>query len=108
MYWPWSFRLARRAGESLSLRPRRAPAPGSRFPVSTERIRLTSDRAIDFSDRRIAWTSLSSDRARGLLKCASKDSCGLGRRVIVHRVTETPLSGVNLPPQCPPGETQFS
>ena len=71
MYCPWSFRLARRAGDSRSLRPFRSGAAEVRPAESSIRIKLARDRAIDASDRRIAWTFLPTDLCRGLDKRAS-------------------------------------
>ena len=71
MYWPWSRRLARRADDSLSLRPRRSEGAGSRAAASSAGTSRASARPIDPSDRRIAWTSLPTAGRLGLGKCAS-------------------------------------
>src|SRR5262247_3883769 len=71
MYCPCSFKPARRAGESLSLRPRRAGLVRFCAAASSAGTRSVRDRAIDSSDRRMAWTLLPIDFARGLGKLAS-------------------------------------
>jgi len=68
MYWPWRLRLARRAGDSFSLRPRRPgwALAGGRVAASSAGAKRASARAIAPSDLRIAWTSVPIDLARAL------------------------------------------
>jgi len=68
MYWPCSFRLARRAGDSLSFRPRRPGLPGPRVVASSADAKRASARTIAPSDLRMAWTSLPTDPVRPLCK----------------------------------------
>jgi hypothetical protein len=53
MYWPWSLRLARRAGESLSFRPRRPGEAVARDAPSSAGARRPNERTIDPSALRI-------------------------------------------------------
>src|SRR5262245_33548809 len=78
MYWPWSFKLARRAGDSRSLRPRRVGADEARPGESRSRIKLAKDRAIAASERRMAWTFLATDFCWGMGKRASSLAVGVG------------------------------
>ncbi len=71
MYWPWSFRLARRAGESLSLRSRRPGLAGPRVAASSAGAKRANARMIAASDLRIASTSLPTELARAFGKRAS-------------------------------------
>jgi hypothetical protein len=71
MYWPWSFRLARRAADSLSLRPRRPGFAGPRVAAASAGAKRASARTIAPSDLRMAWTSLPTDLARAFGKRAS-------------------------------------
>jgi hypothetical protein len=67
MYWPWSRRLAWRAGESFSfLRPEPREGTGSRPMPPSVGARRASARTIDASDLRIDWRSLPIDARRGL------------------------------------------
>jgi len=82
MYCPCSLRLARRAGDSRSLRARRPGAFETRPGESSSRIKLAKDRAIDTRDRRMAWTFLATDFCRGLGKRASSLAVGVAEMVL--------------------------
>jgi hypothetical protein len=68
MYWPCSFRLARRVGDSRSLRLWRGEPAEARVAASSAGTKRARDRAIDTSDLRMAWTSLLTDLVRVLGK----------------------------------------
>ncbi len=73
MYRPWSLSAARRADDSLSLRPRRRSDGFSEWCVAAASAgpRRTSAREIVASDFRMARTSLLTDRRRVLGKRTS-------------------------------------
>ena len=68
MYWPCNLRAARRADDSLSLRPRPDGFPDRRVAASSAGASRPNALAIVASDLRIARTSLLTDRRRVLLK----------------------------------------
>lgn len=71
MYRPWSFRFARRAGESLSVRPRRPGLAGPRVAAARAGVKRANARTIADSDLRMAWMSLPTKLARAFGKRAS-------------------------------------
>lgn len=72
MYWPCNLRAARRADDSLSLRPRPDGFPESRVAASSAGANRPSVLAIVASDLLIVRTSLLTDRRRVLRKPTSK------------------------------------
>ena len=61
MYCPCSLRLARRAGDSFTVRRGRAAPPDPRPAASIAGPSRPSARAIDASDLRMDWNSLRTD-----------------------------------------------
>ncbi len=87
MYWAWSLKLARRAGDSLSLRPRRLGVAEPRVAASRAGAKRASARTIAPSDLLMAWTSLPTELARAF-----------GKRASVADVTGA--NGTTVPPVC--------
>lgn len=71
MYRPCSLRLARRAGDSLSFRPRRLGVADPLVAASRAGAKRARARTIAPSDLLMAWTSLPTDLARAFGKRAS-------------------------------------
>jgi hypothetical protein len=85
MYRPWSFRLARRARESCSLRPRRVRLARPRAGESSTGPSRARARAIDARDLRIARISRLTD-IRCLAKHASIANTSWANRTMdTHR-----------------------
>src|SRR4029453_9817043 len=106
MYWPWSLRLARRAGESLSFRPRRPGEAGARDAPSSAGARRPNERTIDPSALRIDRSSLPTDARSGLANGASLSK---GRAIVLQAglTLSRPPEGQTWPHPRPPTHFLF-
>jgi hypothetical protein len=99
MYRPCSLRLARRAGDSLSLRPRRLGVGEPRVAASRAGAKRASAGTIAPSDLRMAWTSLPTELARAFGKRTSvADVTGANGTAVPRAACE--WRGIVLPRGC--------